>query len=320
MSNMQSPEPAAESSPQLPPGASVQFELITPAVAEEYLSYNTDNFRTLSQATATRYAKEMAEDLWQQGVGGVSFDSTGVLINGQHQLSAIVMSGKSQWLTVARGLHPSAVYAIDNGQPRNTRQVIEHLLRTRGLLGEYSAGDVTRIWVPWYKYHGLGLRTPSTAKLPNSEVSSAIEKSIADTDPFWDFLPKALHTASDPEVLAGLPSYTKPRIAIVYVIIASAHGDTTAVDGFFEGIKAMGAARIEAETGESREKIQVMDNDPRRVIARMSNDDARKGRKIYGGEVQRQLCALIMAFNFWRENQPRKNAFAGVSTLPEVSL
>lgn len=94
------------------------FEVITPQIAQRYLEKNTSN-RELRPAVVRRYANAMLNGLWEETHQGIAFNKEGVLIDGQHRLSAIVMSGVTQKFLVARGVEHKASIAIDVHAKRN---------------------------------------------------------------------------------------------------------------------------------------------------------------------------------------------------------
>lgn len=98
-------------------------EFITPELAKKYLESNTDNIRNLSPITVRQYALDMATGRWQDNAEPIAFYEGGVLFNGQHRLAAIVKSGVSLWMTVARNVDRS-VTIVDNGRARQAHQMV----------------------------------------------------------------------------------------------------------------------------------------------------------------------------------------------------
>lgn len=75
-------------------GATERRILITPSIATEWLTRNTDN-QPLSPDRVKAYARDMAAGRWLPGHARVVIGRGGILCNGQHTLSAIVLSGVS---------------------------------------------------------------------------------------------------------------------------------------------------------------------------------------------------------------------------------
>lgn len=94
-------------------------EVITPELAKEYLLSNTKN-RTLSKRTVLLYADIMRRGQWELTHEGISFDGYGRLLDGQHRLEAIISSGVSVKMVVARGLSSDTFAVINTGKTRST--------------------------------------------------------------------------------------------------------------------------------------------------------------------------------------------------------
>lgn len=96
----------------------VELEFITPDIAAEYLTANTRN-RKLHKARLAGMIEDMAKGRWQLSVNAITFDCGGVLLNGQHTLTAIVRSGMAQRLIVCRNWPTEAQDVMDSGSARN---------------------------------------------------------------------------------------------------------------------------------------------------------------------------------------------------------
>lgn len=101
-------------------------EIVTPDKAKEYLATNEGN-RKLNMRVAGQLASEIREGRWQLTHQGIAFDENGVLIDGQHRLTAVVLADTPAELMVARGVKPSEnnLYAIDNGHRRSIRDMLQ---------------------------------------------------------------------------------------------------------------------------------------------------------------------------------------------------
>ena len=90
-----------------------ELKTITPEWAQFVLdNSNTDN-RKLRLQWVNTLADIITRGEWQVTHQGIAFDENGILLDGQHRLSAIVKSGKPVLLHVTTGLHPEAFKAID---------------------------------------------------------------------------------------------------------------------------------------------------------------------------------------------------------------
>lgn len=82
----------------------MEVETITPQVAAKYLQQNIKNYRPMSRAKIKQYAEDMKTGRWQLNGESIQFDENGILKNGQHRLSAVIMAGVSIKMTVMRGV------------------------------------------------------------------------------------------------------------------------------------------------------------------------------------------------------------------------
>lgn len=105
------------------PFESTRVELVTPAIAEEWLKGNTGN-RKLMGSKVESLASIITSGLWQVTHQGIAFGEGGTLYDGQHRLSAIVKSGISVRVAVTRGLLAPALHAIDLGTARKVEDVM----------------------------------------------------------------------------------------------------------------------------------------------------------------------------------------------------
>lgn len=98
--------------------------LVTPAVAEKMLAAKPDRQRMISEHTVQLYVAEMLADRWRENGETLKQDADGLLLDGQHRLTAIVRSGVSVWMTVAKGIDPEAFSTIDVGRKRTAGDIM----------------------------------------------------------------------------------------------------------------------------------------------------------------------------------------------------
>ena len=67
--------------------------LVTPEMAEKWLSSNADNQRQLKKARVEKYAKEMLDGMWLYNGESIVISESGRLLDGQHRLSAVIKAG-----------------------------------------------------------------------------------------------------------------------------------------------------------------------------------------------------------------------------------
>jgi hypothetical protein len=98
--------------------------LVTPKVAEEWLAKNTSN-RPLRDNYALFLAEEMVDGRWRQNTGEtIKFSKSEKLLDGQHRLQAVVVSGISIRFDVVFGLDDSIMDVIDTGLKRTAGDVL----------------------------------------------------------------------------------------------------------------------------------------------------------------------------------------------------
>lgn len=123
-------------------GVRSQWMNITPAKAKTWLENNFRN-RPLSEDVVHAYARDMINEVWIETHQGLAFNDKDELIDGQHRLHAIVLSGVTVRMMVTFGL-PSAIAgkemttmdAVDRGR---TRSVADQLKIQHG----FKDGSIT---------------------------------------------------------------------------------------------------------------------------------------------------------------------------------
>lgn len=93
-------------------------ETITPDQAEKYLQLNTNN-RHLRKLLVNQYAKDMTAGNWKLTHQGIAFNCDGTLLDGQHRLAAIVQSGATVEMLVARGIDSRSQLVMDDHAKRS---------------------------------------------------------------------------------------------------------------------------------------------------------------------------------------------------------
>lgn len=97
---------------------------ITPEVAAEWLKKNVGN-RPLSKAVVEFYAACMRRGEWVFAGDPIRFDQDGNLIDGQHRLAAVVLSGVTVEAVVITGLARNEVMpALDQGSVRTRGHIL----------------------------------------------------------------------------------------------------------------------------------------------------------------------------------------------------
>lgn len=105
----------------------IQFKevLITPQIAENYLSAHTKN-RRLRTLVVQRYAQEMKAKRWKRATGEtIKIDKSGYVIDGQHRLNAVIMSKTPTYFHVSIGHEEDVFQYLDTGMTRNATDIFK---------------------------------------------------------------------------------------------------------------------------------------------------------------------------------------------------
>jgi hypothetical protein len=183
----------------------IKTEIVNPERAKQYLEKNLNN-RNLRPRIVTFFADQMSKGIWLEDNGDtIRISKSGVLLDGQHRLSAIVKSGISLKLTIAYDIVDNAFEFIDIGTARHAGDV----LSISGVKKPNVMASIIK------DYNGLKHGVSSgqkTIRLSNHEVLE-----IYKTDPEkYDFISKkAMHLYSSfngvvtPSVLGSYYLYLK---------------------------------------------------------------------------------------------------------------
>lgn len=98
------------------------IETITPEIAKEILSKNSLN-RTISAKRVALFAEDMKSGKWQLNGEAISIGKDGTLKDGQHRLTAIVLSNTAIITAVNRDVD-NDVFLYDRGKSRTTTDIL----------------------------------------------------------------------------------------------------------------------------------------------------------------------------------------------------
>lgn len=149
------------------PGFECTLELITPELAEFYLSKLPNSQSKIQQRSQSsglidRYAGDMASEQWLFIADVIRFNTLGELVDGQHRLRSIIQSGTSEFQLVARGLEPESFAVFDTGRARSFTDA----LRSLGVANVSMAAGTTRRVFHWRRgNYGVA----NVARVPNPQ-------------------------------------------------------------------------------------------------------------------------------------------------------
>ena len=169
----------------------MELETITPERAKDMLTRNTNN-RALQKGTVTSYARQMKNGVWLLNGDAIRFSDEGVLLDGQHRLAAVVMSGASIQAWVGRGFPAEAQMTMDGQRKRTAGDV----LNLRGFSNGNKVAACVRMVYRWDQGERSMLSFGgNAAHLSSLEVAKIVESdesfshAVAQTHPAHSLAP-----------------------------------------------------------------------------------------------------------------------------------
>ena len=119
-----------------------KFVEMTPELAETILQNCNLNNRKISYKAVNRYKKMINEGHWEKGTDSIGFDDDGILINGQHRLTALSECKKSVIFNVVFGV--TRTVNMDTGVKRSFKDnmIFADALDER-LKGNKAVGEIS---------------------------------------------------------------------------------------------------------------------------------------------------------------------------------
>lgn len=103
--------------------------IVTPEQAKEWLSRNTHN-RKIDQRHVKRLVADLVAGRWKFNPDPLSFSPGGMVLNGQHRLTAIVESGIAAQVAVCFDVPDDSMSVMDQGKPRGLKDIANLSSRT----------------------------------------------------------------------------------------------------------------------------------------------------------------------------------------------
>jgi|HubBroStandDraft_4_1064222.scaffolds.fasta_scaffold00038_16 hypothetical protein len=254
---------------------------ITPTIAIDLLRRNRPGAnRKVDPATCNYYALQMVQKEWKATGQPVLIDNAGHLVDAQHRLYAIIISGETIRSFVVTDVEaiPNLFAYIDNSRPRT----LATALQTAGFNG---AGSLIAKVFKLAEEVRLGVFDPTgLERLPRLTPAEA----LALTARYPNAKDAARAAASDwSNAVSYLSGRRKDLVAYLGMRISDLHG-FEAADAFFEELVGDDVRSSDDPIGALR---KVIDKDNR----------ATKPMKRQG-----ILAAMILAFNAWHKEVPLK--------------
>lgn len=118
---------------------------VTPELAKKWLATNEDN-RKVSQEWVKKLARDMSNDDFPNVGETLKFDTNGHLIDGQHRLHAVALSGKTIEFFVVEGIERDNRYRMDKVR---VRKVSDELTMRYRIPSSQMAAAMARIVLMW---------------------------------------------------------------------------------------------------------------------------------------------------------------------------
>ncbi len=170
----------------------IEIVSVTPSQASAWLSTNANNNRKISTTIVNQYARDMIAGRWEITGEAIKFDTTGRLIDGQHRLTAVVMSKKTVQMAVITGLESKIMHVLDTGKARGGGDAL-----TIAGMGE-NANAVAALARKIIAYQGgvndiLGAKSIRIGKecITNRDILDYV--SSHDLQPFVQFAQRAMY-------------------------------------------------------------------------------------------------------------------------------
>lgn len=147
------------------------IEVITPRIAAEMLRRNTRNRNVRPQ-----YVRQLADSLlrgeWATNGDAIRFDTEGVLLDGQHRLHAVVLSGVEMSTIVIRDLPPDVMKTIDINRSRTAGDY----LRLEGVQSPNSIAACAKLIIQWDRDRLNACRQVNSSGITTTQIANLIEK------------------------------------------------------------------------------------------------------------------------------------------------
>lgn len=139
-------------------------QLITPAIAAQYLDANKNN-RRVKEPVVLRYAEDMKSGRWKADTAEViKISINGNILDGQHRLKAVIKAGTSINFHVAVGLKDDVFDVLDTGSTRNASDSF----KIAGIKNSNSIPSIINTYYTLKK--GLSTSGQKNNRLGNSEL------------------------------------------------------------------------------------------------------------------------------------------------------
>jgi hypothetical protein len=266
-----------------------KVQTITPAKASEWLEANTTN-RPVSRTVVRAFAEAMKRGEWIVTHQGIAFDVSGVLIDGQHRLAAVVDADVPVAMTVFTDVDDGTFDVLDTGKRRNAADVL-------AIEGEKSATMLAAmVRTVWLFHNRPDLNwSGGAAAVTNHQIVQTLEDH-----------PKLRDFVAVGEQIAAATGMIKSAAGAASYLVEHANRRTNLAP-WYEGI-IDGAG--------------LKKNDPRLLFRRVMFAMARKqaGQVLRRRDTREHVALYIKAFNAWAtDDDITQLRFTTRETMPPVA-
>jgi len=204
-------------------GVGVSICKITPEIARKWLEHNTRN-RSLNKDHWRRFRDAIARNEWWMNGETIIFSSSGVLLNGQHRLTAIANGLSSVDVMVVRGIDEDAFKTIDGVRSRTSGDVLS-------VLGEVRFNQVASCVQGLVTFVDAGMSVPAAGsggrKVTPSMCESVLSRNPAIRDSVRQMSRATLYRNQFSMALHYAFSRVRVSLAGEFAdVLANGHSDT----------------------------------------------------------------------------------------------
>lgn len=160
------PEPREEYQPPPMPTSTGKWELVTPALAAQFLACASKQRRQIP-SLIEHYGRQMPYQ-WRENPEPIIINESGEMLEGQHRCKAILRSGFPIWLFVVRGVADDVFPVLNTGRTRRASDVLSIRYKDANPTALSAAAGL--LW----RYENGALRS-TEIKLTPQEVSDFVD-------------------------------------------------------------------------------------------------------------------------------------------------
>lgn len=157
-------------------GITFKIETFTVDKAKLALTRNKSN-RPLNQDNVTFICSEMKQKKWMFTGESIIFGKNGDLMNGQHRLEAIIITGIEQDFLTVRGVNNDAFKCIDTGKMRSAGDVLSIM----NVINPHSFASIARFIISFNRggyEKAAGKMSNRKLKITNHEIADFVTKRL----------------------------------------------------------------------------------------------------------------------------------------------